>query len=754
MTTLEQPIISDREEPTTAEKIRRLPWSIISNAANSVFAQFTFFGSAFILFLSDLDLNNTEIGFLLSLFPFFGLVALFILPLVARFGYKRTYVTFWGIRKVITAGLLLTPWILNEYGSRVTLIYIVVITMGFGLCRAIAETGFFPWVQEYIPDSIRGKYAAINSIFSNITGILAVVVASFVLEHTSGLDGYMDLFAVGVLFGVICVVTAMRIPGGAPVKGEEAKKTAYRELRRPVRDRNLQLYLIGIALYALGVVPMASFQPLFMEQQVGLSESNIVLLSNAVLIGGLISTYLLGWAADRYGSKPVMLLGIYLKLLLPIGWLLMPRHSPLSFPIALGIAFVHGVGEFAWAIGSARLLFVSVVPREQSAQYMAVYYAAAGIIGGVSQLAGGYILDLSAGLSGELFGIPIDPFTPLYVMGLVLPILSLIFFRAVRADSPVSMGEFAGLFIHGNPIYALESMVRYYRSKDERRAVVMTERLGQTNSPLTIEELLEALSDPRFHVRFEAIISISRMKSPHSRLVKALCNILEGTEVSLSVIAAWALGRIGDADAIPALRRGLNSHYRSIQAHSARALGTLRDKEMIPELVRRLGSETDKGLQMAYASALGNLHAKEAVDLLLPLLKDTENEGARIELALSLARVIGDEQRFIRLWRQTKQDIGTTGSQTVLALRHHFGREYPELEQVITKSADAFAHNHLEQGTLLLVRLIHLLPIEQYDAASLKILRECADRLTEFGGQRVEYILLTLHNLEAGRVLK
>ena len=740
------------EGPTTAEKIRRLHWSIISNAANSVYGQLTFFGPVFILFLGDLNLNNTEIGFLLSLFPFFGLVALFISPLVGRFGYKRTYVTFWGLRKVITAGLLLLPWIVAQFGERAALGAVVVITMGFGLCRAIAETGFFPWVQEYIPDSIRGKYSAINSIFSNITGILAVAFASFVLERASGLEGYMSLFTVGVVFGIVCVVAAARIPGGAAVKGDEASKRSNRDLLEAARDKNLQYYIFGIGLFILGTVPMISFLPLFMEEQVGLSDGNIVLLQNAVLIGGLLSTYLLGWAADRYGSKPVMLLGIYMKMLLPVLWLIMPRHSPLSFPIALTIAFVHGVGEFAWVIGSARLLFVSIVPREKSAQYMAVYYAAVGIIGGVSQLAGGFILDLSHGLSGNFIGIVIDPFTPLYLMGIVLPGLSLIFFRFVRADSPFSMGEFASLFIHGNPIAALDSMVRYYRSKDERRAVAMTERLGQTNSPLTVEELLEALSDPRFHVRFEAIISISRIRSPNWRLVDALTHILEGTEVSLSVIAAWALGRIGDPDAIPPLRRGLNSTYRSIQAHCARALGTLHDHDITLELVRRLYSETDKGLLMAYASALGNLQGRDGIDAILPLLHDTANEGARMELALSLARMVGDEGRFIRLWRQSRQDLGTFTSQALLALRHYYSRQYPDVDEALSAAAEQFAREQIVPGVLCTVKFLGVLPREGYEPHSLKILDECAKRMAEDCAERVEYLLLTLHTLEAGHV--
>jgi hypothetical protein len=67
-----------RPEPTTAEKLRALPWSMIANVLNTVFAQFTFFGSTFVLMLSLLGMDKSQIGFLLSLMPFAGLVALFI----------------------------------------------------------------------------------------------------------------------------------------------------------------------------------------------------------------------------------------------------------------------------------------------------------------------------------------------------------------------------------------------------------------------------------------------------------------------------------------------------------------------------------------------------------------------------------------------------------------------------------------------------------------------------------------------------
>ena len=112
------------KEPTTVEKMRGLRWSIAGDSANAVFVEFTFFGSVFILFLDALALSKGQIGIVLSLFPFAGLIAPFIAPRVARFGYKRTFITFWGIRKAFAALLLLTLLLFAALAVHITFLVV------------------------------------------------------------------------------------------------------------------------------------------------------------------------------------------------------------------------------------------------------------------------------------------------------------------------------------------------------------------------------------------------------------------------------------------------------------------------------------------------------------------------------------------------------------------------------------------------------------------------------------------------------
>ena len=738
-------------ETTNAEKIRRLPWSIAHNATNSVFCYFTVFGTVFMLFLDELGLAKAQIGFLLSLFPFCGILALFVAPKVARAGSKRTFIFFWGIRKFAVACLLLTPWILSQFGLQVTFLYVTGILLVFAICRAIAETASYPWWQEIVPNSIRGKYGAVNGIVNTLMGCLAIMAASYVIGGFRGLGRFMVLIAVGVVFGLISVWCAFFIPGGAPIRKRDGEAAHLAQMMSALQDRTFLFYLGGIGSVLLGSALLA-FVPLFLKEEVGLSSSNVILLQTGALLGGLFSGYLWGWAADRYGSKPVMLSGLHVMVLLPVCWLLIPRHGAWSVSLAMSIAFLSGLLAGGWGIGSNRLLYVNVVPSEKKTEYMAIYYAWMGLVGGCGPLIAGRALDYCQGMGGKFFLLTLDPYTPLFVASLVLLFAGALLLRGVRVEGDMPAGKFVGMFLRGKPLVAAESLLRYGLAKEESARVSTTERLGEAKSPLNVDELLEALSDPSFNVRYEAVISIARTRRD-DRLLDGLLQVLEGDEPELSVAAAWALGRIGDKRALPPLRDALVSGYPMLRARSARALANLADADSIPRLLDCFRNESDDCLRVAYASALGQLRSPEATDELLSFLHRIPPGGTRKELTLALVRVAGNEHYFVRLWRGMRRETGTAASQAVLSLRKIMRRRYASADNLLTGAndcAEAFAQQALTRGTALLRGMIDNLPLEEFGAPRAAILRNCAERLAEFGAARIEYIALSLHTMNAG----
>jgi HEAT repeat protein len=290
-------------------------------------------------------------------------------------------------------------------------------------------------------------------------------------------------------------------------------------------------------------------------------------------------------------------------------------------------------------------------------------------------------------------------------------------------------------------------MIRFYYARQEADVVTATQRLGMTRSPLTVEELIDSLNDPRFYVRFEAMVSITR-HSDNDRLIHALIDVMEGPDPSLSVIAAWALGRIGNTKAIPALQNAFHhSKYRSVRAHAARALGTLEDQESIPRLLEEAHNNPDLGLRVACASSLGKLKVVEATPTLLHILYMDNYPQSRREMGLSLARLLDAERKYIELTRKFNEDPGTALAQEMDTLRGSLSKRFVEVETddldaKFVDARDQFALGNLGPGFAQLVDAIDLILPEQRQLYCQQILTECSHRLREFGQNRLEYPIL------------
>jgi hypothetical protein len=738
-------------ELTTAEKIRKLPWLVANALTNNIFCYFTLFGPVFVLFLDALKLDKSRIGFLIALMPFCQIVSLFMAPLVMRMGLKRTFLTFFGIRYGVAGFLLMTPLMVMHVGLGGAFLFVAGIILVFAICRAIGETAFYSWEQEIVPNAIRGKFGAVNSTVSTIGGVLALAVASYVVGRSEELSRFMILIGAGTVFGFISIVSASFIPGGSSESSIAGASSPFAHVTIPLKDRNFIRYICGLALVCMTTTSLASFIPLFMKESVRVGSGNVILLTTASLVAALFSGYLWGWAADRFGSKPVMLSGLCGLVLLPACWFLIPRGTPWSLIGGIGIYFFWGVASYGYGTGDRRLLYVSIVPPEKKTPYMSVYYAVAGLAGGLGPLLSGKFLDMCAGIEGRFSIFTFDQYSLFFGISLVLLVAGMMILRNVREEKAMPAREFMGMFLRGNPLQAFTSLVGYSLARGESARVSMTERLGDAKSPLNVDELLDALNDPSFNVRYEAVISIARTK-PNKRLTRALIRVLEGGEMDLRTGAAWALGRSGDTRAIEPLRGALESEYPLLQARSARALAMLGDTESIPVLLKRFRTVRDKDLRLAFGAALGTLRSREAAGELMSVLRNLDTPSARSELTLAIACIVGVEGSFIRLWKQMSAGKGTAISRSVASLRRKIRRAYPGERKLFDAAAEcqeAFAQDDMDGGAGLLREIIGALSLERYDDLSTAVLNECVERLREFGGRRIEYIVLALQMIDS-----
>ncbi|MDP6059740.1 MAG: HEAT repeat domain-containing protein, partial [Pirellulaceae bacterium] len=286
----------------------------------------------------------------------------------------------------------------------------------------------------------------------------------------------------------------------------------------------------------------------------------------------------------------------------------------------------------------------------------------------------------------------------------------------------------------------------------EGKRISTIERLGQTRSPLNVDELIQGLADPSFNVRFEAVVSIARTRSD-PKLTEALVNVLRSGEPDMRIAAAWALGRVGDRRAIEPLRDAIDSDYPLLRARSARALGTLGDKASANTLLERFGQEPDSGIKLAYASALGTMQCTEALDAMLQLLDTLEDRLQRGELALALAALCGRDDWFVKLARRVESDPGDTMGGVLLSMRKRLLRstgEKSKLGDLIDQSVRAFGDEKMPQAIECLRKIVGIVPNDQFLPPAAKVLGHARQRLAQYGAARLDLVMLCLHILHTG----
>lgn len=731
-------------EPTYTDKVRRLPWAIVNQSLNAASAQLSFAGPLIVLALSSASLSKFQTSVLLALFPITSLLAVFIAPYVARFGYKRTYFVFYALRTVALGLFVAGVWFAGAIAGNGILIITVSIA-AFAVLRTVVETGYNTWFQEFVPNSTRSRYNAIANLLSNTLSAIGLFVVAFLIGDSINLSSFSVPFAISLAAALGAYICAMFIPGGAP-RPDARASSQLSGLLDALQSRTFAIYLIGLGLITLGSSAL-TFVPLLLKERNGLSYEIILFLSALTLIAAMLSVNLWNWAANRWGNKPVTLLSLLTVAAMPILWLMAPVSGSIATIVAIPISIFAGLASSGWAVGSVVLLLSTAMPSETRSNLLTINYAWMGLTSGAGLLIAGAVLDLVQPVpAGTTVSQP-DQYVFLFILSFVCCGAGLLFLRNVGETRATRLRDLLTMLLTGNPFRAAGSLIKYRRARAESERVSVTERMGNARSLLNLDELLDAMMDPSFNVRNEAIIAISRMP-PDQRILNALVEALHGNTPELSMSAAWALGRMGDRQAIAPLREALSSKHGVLKAMAARSLATLGDADAIPLLLDSFDAETDDGLRTAYASALGTLRSRDAVKPLLAFLYQSRGNDTRMELALSLARISEYSDHFVQLAKHVRTEPAAALSQAALELKRVKSfQSLPEMAEIIDQCGSAFARDDTTSGIQYLTDLARLVPRAGQSNVHAWILQECAERLSEFSSARPEYTLLALHTL-------
>lgn len=723
---------------TDNQNAQNLPWAITNMALNAASAQLTYSGPLFMLLMAQVGFGRTLIGVVLAIFHLANLAALIIAPALSRYGYKRSYIGASLGRQIVYLVVLASL----VFAPQTALFIVPLVVLLYAILRSIAETSFNAWLQQFVPGAYVNRFSIIASISSGVLSIVALGAAAFFLTNDNNVMQYGALGIAGVGIGLIAVYMARNIAGGAAVESP-VNRPARSELLQTLRQRRFIVLLVGTTFINLALAALA-FVPLLLREHTQLPSGAIVVVAGAIMLGGLASNLLWTRIAERWGTRPVIISSLVLFILVPLAWVILPTGSLVTVPLAIVIALLSGIMSAGWNLGSLRLMIVNIAPQGKQTQFLSVHYALNAIVSGVGLVLAGFALDNLTTNEALFAGIKPDTYVPVFAISSILAIVGVFVFSSLTSTPKAGSRS---ILARLNPLSLLAKLGK--QRTDGNDANGMTDGFTAPRNRASVDEVLDALTDPSFSKRREAINAAPRMPKD-DRLFHALIDALNSNEPELSSSAMWALGQYGDKRAIQPLREFLTSPHSLLRASSARSLASLGDYDIAPLLLQTFKNETDDGLRLAYASALGKLRIRDVLPDVLEMLRTLRGRDPRMELALAVTRIAETQDHFARMVREWRQKGNAVCANELTAIQRSDRLVgLSALQTHLITCAQMINQPNIEPALPELVKLLNEFETLATNPLISNILRECSLRIPEFGSDRMEYILLGINALDA-----
>jgi MFS family permease len=370
--------------------------------------------------------SNTVIG-LLGAMPYlaFLITQLPGVQLATHFKRKKLSAFLGVLGDIWWIGILLAPYITSN-----PILLIVICYMFFRISVGLQSPAYNTLLADIVEAKTRGSFFSKRLKLLGIFGTIAVLGGGAWLKlfPESSLTGFVIMFAVGVLLGLACRLIVLKVDEPEYRDHEHHTVTEFLSLKGELRR------FIGFAMAFSFAFNIAS--PLivvYILKDLGASYWFYALIAGTATLAKVFASGRIGAITDRYGDKPVTIIGVVCTAVAPLAYLFV---TPSLLWLTIPISIFSGVAWAAVDIARFNYLLGLTTPEKEGIQ-IAEYNFYVSIPLAIAPLLGGY---LSEHVTLILTGVPL-----VLLLSGVLRIVSVI--PLLKLRDPRSKKEYSAFFV-------------------------------------------------------------------------------------------------------------------------------------------------------------------------------------------------------------------------------------------------------------------------------------------------------------------
>jgi DHA1 family multidrug resistance protein-like MFS transporter len=206
-----------------------------------------------------------------------------------------------------------------------------------------------------------GLYASVWWVFSSIGRIIGPLIGTYIAQSWSF---EYSFYASSALSVFLIFIVLWSFPPSRQLAGRT--KSMIYGLNSTLRRRSAQFLFLSAIFAFMGFSIVRAFLPLYASERVGMSTVEVGTLISTVAASQLVAILLLGWFSDRFGRKPMTILGF----LLCSGSFLLYLFANTAYQISL-VSIAAGLGLSATSLLLA--IVSDVTPRRMYGTAVGIY---------------------------------------------------------------------------------------------------------------------------------------------------------------------------------------------------------------------------------------------------------------------------------------------------------------------------------------------------------------------------------------------
>ena len=356
-------------------------------------------GTPMILYFKKLGASATVLGIVLALPPLMNILQIPAAQFVERIGYRAFVLRGWIMRSAFILGMVGVSMLPEKINAVTRIALLLFLLFAFNASRGISFCGFLPWITQWIPEEVRGRYISRDQLSNSLATLGTMIVSSFYLRSSEAQFTYALLFLASFITAIVSLWFLRRIPDvPVPVAPPSREKVPYKAML--IHPPFLKLLTYNVVLLGSLAGGSVFWIPLIRDS-FGASDSLILGMTAIWSAVCAVCLWGFGHLVDRVGSRPVLGLATLTLVVHFCCWCSVAARL-LTFNIwaIILVQSTAAIGLSLFNLANTRLLMASVPPTGRS-HFFALYTVVVSLVSGVMPIFWGIALDALAGWGGS-----------------------------------------------------------------------------------------------------------------------------------------------------------------------------------------------------------------------------------------------------------------------------------------------------------------------------------------------------------------